>query len=224
MPRAYIQGMDTTKPTSLLVYAKGGDYSGHNLTAEYIGERDLNYTTFDNAVLQGTSFIYEDDPDLFSMGPSMIGASFYKADMRNCKLRFADLRAAHLNGVNAQGADMSETDFMGASLGPSYDPESIRVNLRDAILHSTDFRGADLNDADLRGADLNGADLRGAYLNGADLRGADLTGADLRGANLNGANLRGADLRGADLTGVDLTGVDLDKRIRAYIKIHNARI
>jgi uncharacterized protein YjbI with pentapeptide repeats len=49
-----------------------------------------------------------------------------------------------------------------------------------------------------------------ANLSYADLRGADLSGANLRGANLSYANLSYADLRGADLSGANLHGADLD--------------
>jgi hypothetical protein len=71
----------------------------------------------------------------------------------------------------------------------SFEAETLRAAILQAVAQRKNLRGADLRGADLRGADLRGADLRGADLSDADLRGADLSGADLRGADLRGADL-----------------------------------
>ena len=97
-------------------------------------------------------------------------------------LHYADLRCAHLRGVNLIGVD-----------------------LREANLRYADLIGADLRETDLRGANLSGASLIST-----DLRGADLRYADLSGTNLRYAELRSADLSGSDLSEADLCGANLD--------------
>jgi len=104
-------------------------------------------------------------------------------------VRWLDLHALGLSGVDFRDAYLTAVDFRGA-------------DLRGAGLIAADLSGVDFRDADLRGAVISGADLRGgALLRGADLRRALLRGADLRGADLSDADLGNADLRGADLRG-----------------------
>jgi len=117
----------------------------------------------------------------------LIGASFYRANLRGVHLYLAGLMdstflEADLSGAILIGADLLDTSFNGATLEGAH--------LAGAYLtHAT------LCDANLRGANLVHADLSRALLRGADLSGADLFGADLTGADLSGADLRGADLR-----------------------------
>jgi uncharacterized protein YjbI with pentapeptide repeats len=92
----------------------------------------------------------------------------------------------------------------------SFECETIKECVVEAIKNDANLSYADLRGADLSGANLRGANLSYANLSYADLRGADLSGADLRGANLSYANLSYADLRGADLSGANLHGADLD--------------
>jgi uncharacterized protein YjbI with pentapeptide repeats len=97
--------------------------------------------------------------------------------------------------------------------------ESVRINLRDAVLPganlvNANLSGADLGAADLCDADLSGADLSEARLIGADLDraklvGANLSKADLDMATLNNANLFRAVLTGANLAGATLRGANL---------------
>ena len=106
--------------------------------------------------------------------------------------------------VNLSGADLRDSDFMGAMLR--------RANLSGCFLNPIHFYRADLREANLSRSLMNRANLRGADLRGADLQHADLDQAvlsdtNLSGANLTGANLSRTNLDRANLTGANLTGV-----------------
>ena len=131
---------------------------------------------------------------------------------------FMDLNACYMSHtripmVNLTGADMRNSDLMGAMLR--------RANLSDCRLNPVHLYRADLREAQFVGSLLNGANLRGADCRSADFSNADmdriilsdanLSGANLRGANLSRANLDRADLTGADLTGATLNGTALTR-------------
>ena len=100
---------------------------------------------------------------------------------RNCVLRGADLREAHLIGADLRGADLQGAD------------------LRDANLEGADLTGARLMQADLRGANLTNADLSDVDLRQADLRSALVINAYAPGVNTAGMRYAGADLLGSNL-------------------------
>ena len=88
--------------------------------------------------------------------------------------------------VDLSGADLRESDFMGAMLR--------RANLSGCFLNPIHMYRADLREADLSKSLMNRANLRGADLRTANLEGADLDSAILSDANLTGASLKGANL------------------------------
>jgi uncharacterized protein YjbI with pentapeptide repeats len=98
--------------------------------------------------------------ELYGHPPSFYQANLCGRDLSHRYLRYADLREAHLVGVNFYMADLT-----GACL-----------------------TGANLSAANLAGANLTGADLRGSILTGANMLVADLHKAILNGANLLGAH------------------------------------
>ncbi len=124
-----------------------------------------------------------------------------------------DLNAAYLSyaripQVNLSGADIRDSDLMGAMLA--------KANLEGCFLNPCHMYHANLTQANLTRARMNGANLRGANLSGANLSDADLDRAILSDANLTGANLEGANLSRANLTGTNLTdtiltGADLSR-------------
>ena len=74
------------------------------------------------------------------------------------------------------------------------------VNLPQALLKESDFKGANLTGATFRGAELRGARFFQADLLKVNFRDADLTDADLSGAkNLTASQLGGANLTNAKL-------------------------
>ncbi len=123
--------------------------------------------------------------------------------------------------VDLSGADLRESDFMGAMLrranlsGCFLNPiHMYRADLREADLSKTLMNRANLRGADLRTANLEGADMDSAILSDANLTGASLKGANLSRVNLDRANLTDADLtdaifHGAALTRANLSGANL---------------
>ena len=107
--------------------------------------------------------------------------------------------------VDLSGADLRESDFMGAMLR--------RANLAGCYLNPVHFYRADLREIDLSRTLMNRANLRGANLTGANLEGADLDSAILSDANLTGANLKGAVLSRCNLDRTNLTDADLTNAI-----------
>ena len=90
---------------------------------------------------------------------------------------------------------MTKIEFLILEKKPmTFDCETIKEAVVQAVKCGANLCGADLCGADLRGADLRGADLRGANLRGANLCGADLCGADLCDANLYGSLYNGRKL------------------------------
>ena len=131
---------------------------------------------------------------------------------------FMDLNACYMSHtripmVNLTGADMRNSDLMGAMLRRA-DLSDCRLNpihLYRGDLREAKFVGSLLNGANLRGADCRQADFSNADMDRIILSDANLSGANLRGANLSRANLDRADLTGADLTGATLNGTALTR-------------
>jgi uncharacterized protein YjbI with pentapeptide repeats len=91
-----------------------------------------------------------------------------------------DLRNVRLKGANLRGRDLARSDLT-------------KVDLRGAVLVGADLSESVLDFADLSGADLGDADLQGASLVETSLWNSDLCGADLRGVrNLVMANVKRA--------------------------------
>ncbi len=98
----------------------------------------------------------------------------------------ADLREAKLKGAELWSAKLVEADLSGA-------------DLRRAILEGAELRGANFVDADLSGANLMYANLAYADLSFALLVGANLRLTGLQHARFPWATVSDADFRGAAL-------------------------
>lgn len=94
------------------------------------------------------------------------GEKFLQEDLRNAKMRRANLVGANFSGAKLHGSDLSYADLTVAKL-----------------------KQADLSKAKLVGAVLNNADLQHVNLKYADLSYANLRDAKLAGANLKNAKL-----------------------------------
>lgn len=132
-------------------------------------------------------------------------------DLYNCYMSHV-----RIPQVDLSGADMRDSDFMGAMLrranlsGCYLNPSHLyRANLRETNLSRALLNGANLRGADLRGANLEGTDLDRAVLSEANLTGANLRRANLSRTNLDRTNLTEADLTDANLNGAALTRTDL---------------
>lgn len=134
-------------------------------------------------------------------GQDLRGVHLSNVNLYKARLDGSDLSGTVLNRVNLESSYLQGVKFHGASLG---------VNLNNANLNGTDFKGAFLLPSNFSNAFLEGADFRGAYLKWVNFSDAFLKGVDFRGAYLNSANFSNAILTGADLRGVDFTGLEVD--------------
>jgi isoamylase len=125
-----------------------------------------------------------------------------EADLRNRKLRGADLADLSIQGEDLSGSDLRESSLHQTSLSGT--------KLEQVELSGSDLTGASLVDASLADAHFGRASLRDSDLSGADLRQASFEGADLCGVRLVGAAMTHADLRHAHLEHADLTRANLD--------------
>lgn len=103
-------------------------------------------------------------------------------------LRFCDLSARFLQGVDLSGADLRNANF--------HDAVMIEADLSDALISNAWLQLAELTRADLSSSKLDGANLGGAIVVDATLIGADLRFADLSHADLTGADLTDTALHG----------------------------
>jgi uncharacterized protein YjbI with pentapeptide repeats len=150
-------------------------------------------------------------------GARFAGAQLPAADFSNAKLAGADFRnaaipRADMDGVQAVGIILEETDLTGASASEGAD--LTKANCKRAQAAGAVFGGAALNKADFTRARLGRAQfsdgsLEGAVFDRADLTSASFDGAVLRKARLTNANLIRASFDQADLTEADLTGSNL---------------
>ncbi|MGK7946291.1 MAG: pentapeptide repeat-containing protein [Microcystaceae cyanobacterium] len=119
-----------------------------------------------------------------------------------------NLLATSLCGLELGEANLCYTHFRGANLTD--------IDLSEALLSYANFSGADLSGAYLGDAKLQHSNFHRASLALANLIGADLSSADLRETNLSQANLSGAIVTNAQFSNnVGLTPdakEDLQKR------------
>ena len=101
------------------------------------------------------------------------GDSLSDLDLRNIRLKGADLRARDLSRSDLTNVDLRAADLVGA-------------DLTESVLDHADLSGADLGDADLKGASLVETSLWNTDLRGADLRGArNIVMANLKRASFD---------------------------------------
>jgi len=129
----------------------------------------------------------EDNPDIKE--PDLTKADLSPDAIKDTPLYDSKLKAAHLGGINLQGAWL------------------LNANLQSAFLENANLQGASLIAAKMQGAKLAIARLQGAILRNTKLHGANMFNADLQGATLSNADLRGVDLRGTNLTDVNVMEV-----------------
>ena len=131
-------------------------------------------------------------------------------DLREVKLRDAELRKVDLHGANLSQAELAAGHFTGADLSGA--------NLSNANLRDAELTAADLREADLSGANLRHASLIDAQLREADVRGADLSEAIVWATGFNAVDLSSA--RGLDTMrheGPSSIGIDTIYRSKGNI-------
>jgi uncharacterized protein YjbI with pentapeptide repeats len=123
-------------------------------------------------------------------------------DMRQAKLKGADLSDADLKRANLIDADLSGAKLIGSDLSDCNLADSTLPLWISGLMESVKLAGATgWVPAD---RSMRQAKLKGTVLLGADLKGVNLSYAYLSNCNLSGANLRSADLTAAELSGARL--------------------
>ncbi len=159
------------------------------------------------------------------------GADLRSTEMRNARLKAAQLQGADLNRAKLQGADLVASDIRVADLSharmtaadlTAVDAQGARFF--GARMSETRLRYARMPGADLRWADLQGADFGGALLDHADFRWATAPGAGFVRAYLQGANFRYAQLQGSNLVRAKMQGVDLSWADMHEVKLLGAEL
>jgi uncharacterized protein YjbI with pentapeptide repeats len=219
---------------------RGGDFRLADLTGASLDDADLRGAIFgcaaaniDPLVSLWASTVYRNAQGYWMDSESnctvMNDIKLSRADFRESKFEYGQLRkpslaGARLSGVNFDDVDLSNMDLSLASLNWA---SMVGANLSGAILIGANLAGADLTGANLRDAELRLTALTFAKFDGAHLVGAKLVVADLTNASFIGAELGEAVFYGAhfDSTAVwgatppakeflawtDLTGALVDK-------------
>ena len=150
-----------------------------------------------------------------------------KGDEKYSLIRNMAIAFAAIGGTNFRNADLTNADFIGATLKST--------DLRNAILTRTDFSKTKLlnrvrpgktylqntqlrqllitgqgQDKNFDRLDLRGVNLQKAVLTDASFIGADLSEANLQDADLSRAKLVQTQLDGTDFTGATLTGAFIE--------------
>jgi uncharacterized protein YjbI with pentapeptide repeats len=151
------------------------------------------------------------------------GANLTGAILRYSELTGTNLRGANLKGANMEGAKFTDVDLQDAQMARTYwrgahlrRVKMAKGMLEGALLIDTQMEGIDLTEAILHRAVLNRSNLRraclvGAQLDGAKLEGTRMANADLRRSTFTRATLEEVDLAGAQLDGAQFDGATLIK-------------
>ncbi|MCL1873566.1 MAG: pentapeptide repeat-containing protein [Clostridiales bacterium] len=156
------------------------DCAGLDFSARDFFNTAFRYVQFRRTILN----------DAILQSCSLIGASFYKAQMENCLL----------DNSTIYEADFSYANMKNASL--------IYVRGRAGLPNENEWKHVGFLPVSFKGADLSGADFKWANLTGADFSGANLTGTKFTCAILDDAVFTGALLDGTDFTGTVFEGAD----------------
>jgi len=156
------------------------DWFSDKLRCEYnfedCSDLDFSLRDFSNTVFRYVSFRRAILNYATLKSCSLIGTSFYNAQMENCRL---------CNSAIFE-ADFSNANMKNASL--------FNARGRAGLQNKKEWRHVGFLPVSFRGADLTGADFKWANLSGADFSGATLTGANFTGAILDDAIFSDGDL------------------------------
>ena len=142
----------------------------------------------------------------------------FKSDDKSVFGKFrADLRAAHLAGVNFANANLANADFTDAYL-PKADFEKAnlpsanfwRANLEGSIFIDAKLWRANFEEANLVKSNFYCANLKNTKFIRANLEDARLLRTNLKTSNLWGANLKYANFHRANLIKANLSLANLD--------------
>jgi len=178
----------TVSSSSATLTVSGLNYSGRDLSSQYLGGTDFTGANFSGASLTNSVLSKS----------ILVNADFTGADLRNSYLDGADFTGAILESARLGGASFDSGtkwptgfDYRRAGMyGPGVDASG--KDLSNQYLGGYDFTGANFSFASLTNSVLSKSTLVNANFSGADLQFSYLDGADFTGANFIGIRLRGA--------------------------------
>jgi uncharacterized protein YjbI with pentapeptide repeats len=183
---------------------QGADLRGAQLQRANLGgavlaravfdEADCSQANFGTCVLDEVSFVRAT-----LLQTQWLDCQFGRCDWRGANANGIVLLKMKLDGLLADGAELSQANFIECSL------ECTRFV--QARLASANFMTCQMSGAVFTGAQLPQA----IFAQGCDLRRADFTQARLPGANLRGNKLAGARFQQADAAGADFSEADLSE-------------
>lgn len=134
----------------------------------------------------------------------------------------ADLSQSNFQGASFMGASMNRVDFTGADLSKAFCPES---NFSGCNFENTNLKGTKLMRSTLDACNFKGAQVDAeTELSMCNLALADMTGLDATGLSISFSSLSNATLTDADFTGADLSQVNLVGAHVAGARFTGARI
>jgi uncharacterized protein YjbI with pentapeptide repeats len=156
-----------------------------------LANRNLTEVDFSGASLVGANLY----------GSNLERASLYCADLRECDLQCAKLTRADLRGASFKGAKLAFAVLDHADLRAammmyvSADGDLVFDREKSARAAKTGVNGVDFSNCSMKGASfgnakLDGADFTGAILSGASFKNAKLTNVTFKNAILTGVNLK----------------------------------
>ncbi|MCL1809045.1 MAG: pentapeptide repeat-containing protein [Clostridiales bacterium] len=166
------------------------DCAGLDFSARDFSYTVLRYIQFRRAILNNANLQF----------CSLIGTSFYRAQLENCRLDNSAIFEADFSYANMKNSSLVS---VRGRAGMQNKKHWQFVGFLPVSFKYADLTGTDFTDAKLAGADFTNANLAGANLSDADLAGADFTDAILDGADFTDAVLDGAIFTGAPPKGVD---------------------
>lgn len=177
---------------------------GAALAGAVFDEADCSHANFGTCVLDEVSFVRA-----VLAQTQWLDCQFGRCDWRGANANGVMLLKHTLDGLVADGADLSQANFIECSLAGT---RFVQARLASANFITCNLAGAVFTGAQLpqcifaQGCDLQRADFAQARLPGANLRGAKLAGARFTQADAAGADLSEADLTEAQLEGASFAG------------------
>lgn len=165
----------------------------------------LAHSELDGLVLANRNLAEVDLSGASLVGANLYGsnlerASLYCADLRECDLQCSKLTRADLRGASFKGAKLAFAVLDHADLRAAM---MMYVSADGDLIFDRDKseRAAKTGG---NGVDFSNCSMKGASFGNAKLDGADFTGAILSGANFKNAKLTNVTFKNAILTGVNL--------------------
>ena len=171
--------LDATKQTIVRKW-------GHFEQAIFRGA-DLRKVNFENAHLEGASFLPGEDAECQLYNANLEGADLYQAALQDASFNSARLGLANLRGADLGAPICSRRAFRARA--------SKQTKLAEANFGKARFQASSLDGAFPRNAPISRRrERRGATFRAANLQAASLKGAQMQGSSLEKAQLQGADL------------------------------